>query len=297
METVEKLRSRISTASDLQSVVKTMKGLSAVSIRSYEKAVEALADYSRAVELGLQAALRERTGASALLGEDRSRGGATVIVFGSEQGLCGPFNRKIVEHALAWLSAEGIASAETMFAAAGARSFEEIRAKVEPEVERFWMPASVDGITERVTDILVWVTHLLEAGQVRRVVLFHHRPLAGSSYAPRMVSLFPFDPEWLEEIRSRPWETRCLPAYFTDREPLMRSLVRQYLFVCLYRAFAESLASEHASRLAAMQAAENNIEERLVRLELAFHQARQASITEELLDVVSGFEALRAKSE
>lgn len=293
METVEKLRSRISTASDLQSVVKTMKGLSAVSIRSYEKAVEALADYSRAVELGLQAVLRERTGASALVGGHGSRGGVAAIVFGSEQGLCGSFNRQIVEHALAWLASEEIAPEETVFAAAGARAFEEIRATVEPEVERFRMPASVDGITERVTDILVWVTPLLEAGRVRRVVLFHHRPLAGSSYAPRKVSLYPFDPEWLEELRSRPWETRCVPAYFTAPEPLLRSLVRQYLFVCLYRAFAESLASEHASRLAAMQAAENNIEERLARLALAFHQARQASITEELLDVVSGFEALR----
>jgi F-type H+-transporting ATPase subunit gamma len=71
------------------------------------------------------------------------------------------------------------------------------------------------------------------------------------------------------------------------------SLVRQYLFVTLFRAFAESLASENASRLAAMQAAEKNVEERIDKLHASFHQRRQANITEELLDVIAGFEVLK----
>jgi F-type H+-transporting ATPase subunit gamma len=80
-----------------------------------------------------------------------------------------------------------------------------------------------------------------------------------------------------------------------DREALFSSLVREYLFVSLYRAFAESLASENASRLASMQAAEKNIEERLRELSAQYHQQRQMSITSELLDIVSGFEALTGK--
>jgi F-type H+-transporting ATPase subunit gamma len=78
----------------------------------------------------------------------------------------------------------------------------------------------------------------------------------------------------------------------SDWESLFASLVRQYFFVSLYRAFAESLASEHSSRLAAMQMAEDNVEERLDDLQSRFHRTRQNAITEELLDITAGFEAL-----
>ena len=76
---------------------------------------------------------------------------------------------------------------------------------------------------------------------------------------------------------------------------MFSSLIREYLFVSLFRAFAESLASENASRLASMQGAEKNIEEMLAELNSSFHQRRQMSITEELLDIVVGFEALQEK--
>jgi len=73
---------------------------------------------------------------------------------------------------------------------------------------------------------------------------------------------------------------------------LFSALIRQHLFVVLYRAVAESLASENASRLASMQAAEKNIQEHLAGLTMRYHQERQQSITEELLDIVTGFETL-----
>jgi F-type H+-transporting ATPase subunit gamma len=76
------------------------------------------------------------------------------------------------------------------------------------------------------------------------------------------------------------------------RDRLFSCLVRQYLFVVLARAFAESLASENASRLAAMQSAERNIAERFDELQAQFHQQRQMAITGELLDIVAGFAAL-----
>jgi len=83
-----------------------------------------------------------------------------------------------------------------------------------------------------------------------------------------------------------------IPTFRMGWEPLFAALVRQYLFVSLYRAFAESLASEHSSRLATMQAAEDNAEERLDDLQMRFNRQRQNAITEELLDITSGYEAL-----
>ena len=75
----------------------------------------------------------------------------------------------------------------------------------------------------------------------------------------------------------------------------MRALIREYLFVSIFRACAESLASENASRLAAMQRADKNIGELREDLNRTFHRMRQSGIDEELFDVVSGFEALSGK--
>ncbi len=75
----------------------------------------------------------------------------------------------------------------------------------------------------------------------------------------------------------------------------LRALIREYLFISLFRACAESLSSENASRLAAMQRADKNIDELLEDLNGAFHRLRQSGIDEELFDVISGFEALSVK--
>ena len=75
----------------------------------------------------------------------------------------------------------------------------------------------------------------------------------------------------------------------------LRALIREYLFISLFRACAESLASENASRLAAMQRADKNIDELLEDLNRNFHRLRQSGIDEELFDIISGFEALNVE--
>lgn len=77
-----------------------------------------------------------------------------------------------------------------------------------------------------------------------------------------------------------------------SRQHLKRALIREYLFISFFRACAESLASENASRLAAMERADKNIDELLENLHGAFHRLRQGGIDEELFDVIAGFEAL-----
>ena len=78
----------------------------------------------------------------------------------------------------------------------------------------------------------------------------------------------------------------------SDRTGTLRAFIREYLFISLFRACAESLASENASRLAAMQRADKNIDELLDGLRHTFHRLRQSGIDEELFDVIAGFEAL-----
>jgi F-type H+-transporting ATPase subunit gamma len=88
---------------------------------------------------------------------------------------------------------------------------------------------------------------------------------------------------------------RNRPELFGHDEATLRSFIREYLFISLFKACAESLAGENASRLAAMQRAEKNIDSLLTNLNRTFYRLRQSSIDEELFDVIAGFNALSQK--
>jgi F-type H+-transporting ATPase subunit gamma len=127
---------------------------------------------------------------------------------------------------------------------------------------------------------------------IERIVLFFNTPTSAAAYRSRMRWLLPIDPEWLRNVRSEPWESRRLPIYTMDWNRLLSALLHQHFFIALYRAFIESLASENASRLASMQAAEQNIEDRLAELTNRYHHLRQSAITDELLDIAAGYRAM-----
>jgi F-type H+-transporting ATPase subunit gamma len=293
MQTIQQLEKRIDNTRDLRSVVSTMKGMAAVNIRQYERAAEALSGYYRTVESGFQMLLHRQPGALAHLHESAGDGAAVAILFGSDQGMCGPINRSIADAASAFLRDH--AGNTLLIGAAGARAAGELASRGHPPDARFELPGSVSGLTSRAWDILLQIQEWRGDHPGARIVLFHNRPKGGASFEARQVTLLPVDPAMLDRLASEPRPNNQLPFYRATRRELAAALVREYLFAALFRAFAESLASENASRLASMQAADKNIGERLGRLEQDCHRRRQAAITEELLDLVGGFEALRKK--
>jgi F-type H+-transporting ATPase subunit gamma len=99
------------------------------------------------------------------------------------------------------------------------------------------------------------------------------------------------DDTWVRAVAATPWPSQNLPELLNSESSTLLAFVHEYLFVSLFRACAESLASENASRLAVMQRAEKNIDEMLKEMHLSFHQLRQSGIDEELFDLISGFEA------
>jgi F-type H+-transporting ATPase subunit gamma len=296
VQTSEALKRRIQSAQDLLGVVKTMKALAAVSIRQYQKAVESLGDYNRTVEMGLQIALRERRGGGAASEQAKvNRIGA--IIFGSDQGLCGQLNNIIVAHASEEMARIGVKKENRIVIAVGMRTADILEDTGQRVLEVLTTPGSTSGITPMVQDITVLLENWRFKRQIEHMYLFFNHYVSGATYRPKTVRLLPVDREWLKNLEMKKWPSKTLPMFTMDWEALFRSLIREYLFVSLYRAFAESLASENASRLAAMQSAEKNIEERLEELFLQYHRQRQMTITEELLDIVAGFEALGGTKE
>jgi F-type H+-transporting ATPase subunit gamma len=289
-DTVASLRRKIGGAGDLQSVVRTMKTVAAASVGQYEQSVSALADFYRAVELGLSACFRE-SGPAPLMPERKTPGHIGAVVFGSDQGLVGQFNDVVADYAVKTLAA--LAGKREVWAV-GERVHERLADAGLPLVGLFSVPNSVKAITPLVGRILVETEARQVRGEIAELHLFYNRPKSGA-YEPVSQRLLPLDEAWRHKLAARPWPTSSLPEVIGGGIATLGVFLRGYLFVSIFRACAESLASENASRLAAMQRADKNIDELLEDLNQTFHRLRQNGIDEELFDVISGFEALSGK--
>jgi F-type H+-transporting ATPase subunit gamma len=295
MQTIETIRRNITIAKDLRDIVKTMRTLSAISIHHFEKAVESTGDYYRSVEMGIQVVLSGET-LEALEQREDKKSELYSVVFGSDQGLCGGFNEQIADYTVNMIKNRNTEVNNTMVCI-GARTLASLEERKQKVIDVFTMPGSLAGVTPIVQQIVMTITDLQATGKINRVILFHHKLLSQFAYQPHCVTLLPIGRAWIESIRKKKWPSRSLPSCTMDSDALFSSLFRQYMFISIYRAFAESMACENAARLLSMQSAEKNIEERLEQLNAIYRSERQSSITSELLDIVSGFEALRTDKE
>jgi F-type H+-transporting ATPase subunit gamma len=295
MATTTTLRRQIGSANDLKAVVRTMKAAAASAIGQYERSVAALADYAHTVERGLSLCLRS-TGSSGsparILPSHAGDTPVRAVVFGSDQGLVGRFNEVVVDHAASHL--EGL-TANVQVWAVGQRAHARLLDAGLPPMGSFLVPGSVELITRLIGQILLAVQEPDSqwAGEApgATLMLFYNRPTS-SGYEPSSQRLLPLDERWQRGLARQPWPNAQQPEILGTGRQALRAFVREHLFVSLFRASAESLASENASRLAAMERADRNIGELLKDLGARFHRTRQSSIDEELFDVIAGFDAM-----
>lgn len=290
-DTMVSLRRKINSARDLQSVVRTMRALAASDIGQYEQSIRALDDYYRSVALGLSICFQKNLPTTWLI-ESKGRvdqGCVGAVVFGSDQGLVGRFNEVVADYAVNTLA---VLPGKPQVWAVGERVHARLADTSLPLAGTFSVPNSVKAITPLVAQILEESESRYGEGELTECYLFYNRPTSGAVYEPVQLRLLPLDETWRRELAELPWPTKNLPEVMGNTNLTLRALIREYLFISLFRACAESLASENASRLAAMQRADKNINELLENLNGSFHRLRQSGIDEELFDVISGFEAL-----
>lgn len=282
MPTLEALQRRQHTLGELAGIVRTMKTLSAVSIRQCERAASALADYDADVASGLAAVLAELPAPATEASADPRR--AALVLLGSDHGLCGHFNEGLLEavHAAGCRPSHLLAVGERLAdlcADAGLHPLERLPA-----------PVAASGLTTTVAAVLGVLAGWREQQTGVQVRLWHPRIQLGDPHQPQALTLLP---PALTELRARRWPHAArTPGLGQPAADLLAALLEEHLFVRLYRALAEALASEHQSRLLTMEAAEHHIAERLAGLDGEVRQARQEAITGELLDLVAGFEAM-----
>lgn len=289
-DTILSLRRKINVASDLQSVVVTMKSLAASNISQFEESVRALDGYYQTLEMGLSACLNEVNSAKLTIEKAKENDDKIIIavVFGSDQGLVGQFNEIVADLAIKTLTP---LSGKIIVLSVGERVHSRLKGAELLLADLFTVPNSVKAISPLIGQILIASERNSNHRNISDLYLFYNKPISGAAYGSISKRLLPLDESWLQKLSEIPWPTNNLPELIEKENSTLRTFIREYLFASIYRACAQSLASENASRLAAMQRAEKNIEELLNHLNVAFHQKRKNDIDAELFDVISGFEA------
>ncbi|MBV6271888.1 F0F1 ATP synthase subunit gamma [Alcaligenaceae bacterium CGII-47] len=286
-QTLESLTRRTGTTQTIRNIVHTMKTLSAINAYPYEQAARAINDWHDTVLDGLQAFIKMYGIPDQTVGINVLR---LIVVFGSDQGLCGSYNEAV---AMELVQAPWIGEDHLIFCV-GAQMEDAIRG-VGLDVEATLMtPASVEGVSRLVGELIARIdaVHTDKKRDITVTLAFTERAEHGRQ-AVVVRQVIPLAAERLERLSQRPWTSHSLPHFDMTRVAVFAALLRNDLFASLFGASAEALVTENAARLARMQQAERSIDERLTELALATHTTRQSAITEELLDVIAGFEALK----
>jgi F-type H+-transporting ATPase subunit gamma len=286
----EQIRRRLESAETLGTVVTTMKTLASVRIGQYRRAVRALEASARTLDLATQALVMLYPELLEAHGTPVGRS-LTAVVFGSDRGLAGPYNERISRHADGLLRARTPEGERATLVAVGRRMASRLRGLGRDVEHEIRPPGNLETVDGAVMDVLAHIDALRAEEKAGRLLLVHARPTTAAQYEPRVVQVLPVDTAWLRSLRHRPWPTNRLPMPISDGTRLLHAVVRQRIAHELVRAFAASQASENAARLAAMDAAERNIDERRAQLRTAYQQERQNAVTEELLDIQAAYAA------
>ncbi|MFT5259314.1 MAG: F-type H+-transporting ATPase subunit gamma [Gammaproteobacteria bacterium] len=294
MESLEQLQRQLSTLGELRSIVKTMKALSAASIRQYESAVDALERYAQTIERGLYVLVRDMHTLPNTPAKPKNET-VLAIVFGSDHGLCGRFNEVISAFTLSTLSDysnQASGPQKQYLMTVGTRVTSTLEHHQQSINKEFKLPSTAAAVNRTVQEILLEVDQYRERYPITKVCLFYNKHSKGQAYEAYLHVLLPVDIQGFKRLKEGQWPSHSLPTYSMPLEQLLSKLIEQYLFVSIFRACTESQASEHASRLSAMKSAQRNLDDRLQDVTMNFRHARQAEITNELLDVLSGFETI-----
>jgi len=285
-QTLEQLKRQNQTLSSIGGIVRTMKTLSAINAPPYEQAAHASENFQQTVLDGFAAFAFAHGGLPS--GPRKKPAHRLVVACGSDHGLCGGYHdhlaRQIARH---W---DAFSGREQRLLCVGVQLQRALEDR-NMDVAHYLMPAaSVDGITRLAGEIVSWTdryTRRFSQGDWAIELAYVQRTEQGGQQ-PLIVPLLPLPAHLLQAQRR--WPGGSLPMLGMEAKALLAALVRHFVFGRVFRALAEALATENAARLALMQQAERSVDERLGDLNQAINTHRQDEITNELMDVMMGFE-------
>ncbi len=208
-----------------------------------------------------------------------------VIVLAADKGLCGGFNSNVAKFAAALVARREAEGCELAITTAGRRVREYFNRQREGQLRDHY-PQQGWVSYAQAAEIGKAVSARFESGEVDEVILVYNEFISAMTQTPKEVRLLPFSTDDGTDAESLPYEIEPSP------ESLLAVLVPKAVEVEIYQALLENQTGEHAARMAAMESATRNTEDLVESLTLQYNRARQAAITSELMEIVSGAEAL-----
>ena len=284
MATLREVRKRIRSVVSTQRITSAMEMVAAAKLRRAQQRIEQARPYADKMDQMLSHLASASTGEIIHpYFEEREPRKKTLVVIASDRGLCGSFNSNIIRRASKWI--EEADGAEMELVLLGKKGNDFFKRRPTPVI-RYWGDWSGVLDYNRARDIVRFLTDRFVAGETDRINLLYTQFVSSSKYRVISEDYLPVPrPEVPEQHEE---ETGALDSQL-EEVPLMPG----YAATKLVTAMADSFASEHGSRMIAMNGATKNAGEMIDSLTLEYNKARQAQITNELLDVVSGAEALK----
>jgi F-type H+-transporting ATPase subunit gamma len=286
MPSLKAIRKRITSVRNTQQITKAMKMVSAAKLRRAQEAAVSARPYAQKLTELLQGVAGEVTvEAHPLLRAVESEARVHLVLISSDRGLCGAYNAVLLRHAEAYIRRQ--AGREVSLTIVGRKGVEHFRRRSVPIADRHvQIPGPSIGLAR---EIATKVSAEFAEGRVDRVDLLYSAFRSVLSHVPTLETLLPVAVEARADDAPLALEHLMEP----DRASILRRLLPQFVEVRIYRALLEAAASEHGARMTAMDSATSNAAKMIFNLTLVMNRARQAAITKELMEIVSGAEALK----
>ncbi len=287
MATLRDIKRRIGSVKSTQTITRAMQMVAAAKLRrAQENALKARPYAERMMEVLSSLALRTREEAHPLL-ERRDVKGVRLVVVTAERGLCGAFNNNVLSRAQGIIGENIDRSAETSLVLVGVKARDYFKKKKDKKHKEY-----IDVLNDLkysfAVEIGKEIVNSYTEKEVDEVCVVYTKFVSMMRQELTVETLLPIRPM---EVDTE--ESVVEYIYEPNEERILQEILPRYVEVQIFKALLESVASEQAARMMAMESATKNAGELIDNLTLSFNKARQATITKDMLDIVGGSEALK----
>jgi F-type H+-transporting ATPase subunit gamma len=301
MASLKDLRNRIKSVQSTRKITSAMKMISAAKLKRAQESVEASRPYT--IYMGqmlsnLLSRLNERQRNHPLLqgkGHDKNQ---LIIVVTSNRGLCGSFNASLVRQVRTLVKENTAQGRTSSFICVGRKSHDQLKRDFQNQIREVF-PAYPTPSSKEANEIVSFLLTDFQQGGFDQCTLVFSRfvnPLKQEVTVHRLIPFTTLADDFslfrLPTGQDQKGEIVSPYTYEPSEEDILTALIERNLKMQVYRALLENAASEHGARMAAMDGATRNAQEMIKRLTLTYNRTRQASITRELIEIISGAEAL-----
>jgi F-type H+-transporting ATPase subunit gamma len=293
MLNLKELKTRIASVKSTKKITSAMKMVAASKLRRAQELAESSRVYADSLAFILSSLAGKTTNNSdlpeILTGRENPKT-TLLVVNSSDRGLCGGFNSNLFRHAKNWIAQQQAQGKSVKIMTVGKKAASFYRRSELDVIAGFDDLASNDRQLQVAEEVKNKIVELFENKEVDEVFILFNKFISAISQEPSYQSIIPMTTE--ESAQEETQTSNAVFEFEPDKNELLEYLVPRNFLTQIYRSILESAASEHAARMTSMDNATRNAGDMIDRLTLTYNRTRQAFITKELIEIISGAEAV-----